>query len=108
MIVSKVHLARRIKKRFGGQISQRVIIEVINTIIDVMKQELLEDRTISVKNFGTLSPYIYHGHNAFNVVSGEKVYVESFRSVRFHTHAGMRNLMSKANLGQWARKKSGR
>lgn len=105
MIISKVNLARQIKKRFGGQISQCIIIEVINSMLDVMKEELREDRVISVKNFGTLSPYVYHGHNAFNVVSGEKVYVAPFRTVRFHPHVGMRDLMGKANLGQWARKK---
>lgn len=59
-----------------------------------MTSLLLENSEISIKNFGTLSPYVLASHRAFNVVSGQINHAPKFCSVRFHPHFEFKRLIA--------------
>lgn len=106
MKISKKQLVARIQKRFGDELSQHLIKDAAKVIIDNMISDLISDNPVSVENFGTLSPYVYPGHDGLNIATGKKVFVEPFRTVRFHAHDGLRALLERQKLrGRIAPKK---
>ena len=84
--LNKSQIVSKIYKRFNKALSKRKINDSINVICDVLIQELLANNAVSVKNFGTLSPYLFHEHIGMNVSSGRLQKISSFRSVKFHPH----------------------
>lgn len=95
MKVTKKHLTEKIQKRFGNEITQRLLKDATDSIIDTIITELTCDRPVSVENFGTLSPFIFHGHQGMDIATGKNVFVPAFRTVRFHPHDGLRALMER-------------
>lgn len=107
MKVSKKNLVARIQKRFGDELSQHLIKDAAKVLIDTMISDLISDSPVSVENFGTLSPYVYQGHDGLNIATGKKVFVEPFRTVRFHPHEGLRALLERQKFrGRIAPKKN--
>lgn len=68
-IIASSCLANRIHKHVKGVIKPNVIKEMTKTIIKCMIEDLLMDRTISVKNFGTLGVMTRNKHNGVDVVT---------------------------------------
>ncbi len=58
-----------------------------------MADMLVNDETVSVSNFGTLSPYRFHAHRAFDVTTGSVAYLQGFRTVKFHSHSVFASLL---------------
>ena len=65
---------------------------MVTTICDHVIDNLSEDNAFSVQNFGTLSPYLFHGHQGFNIASGRMQYVKPFKTVRFRAPAVFKRL----------------
>ncbi len=65
----------------------------MNLVCGEIVREILGNQAISIKNFGTLSPYRFHGHKALDVSTGIVGSVKPFRTVRFHPHAVFLRLM---------------
>jgi len=86
MKINKKDLTVNIHKRLGGVVSKNQIYDVITIICDYISEELLENRSVTIKSFGTLSPYVFHGHEGMDISRGEMRYVEEFRSVKFRPH----------------------
>jgi nucleoid DNA-binding protein len=87
MKVSKKYLIARIYKKLHKAVPKLVIHDVVTAVTDYIVQELSEDRSFSVENFGTFSPYHFHSHEGLDVSSGAMQYVEGFKSVKFRPHA---------------------
>jgi nucleoid DNA-binding protein len=84
--VSRAELSKRIHSRLGGAIPYRVVHHAVNVIIEQIAKEIVEDRIISARHFGTLSPYSRPGHLAHDLSSGEVRELPTIRSVKFHPH----------------------
>lgn len=84
--ISRADLSKRIHLRLSGAIPYRTIAYALNVIIEQMAKEIIEDRIISVRRFGTLSPYSIPGHLAHDLSSGEVRTLPTKRSVKFHPH----------------------
>lgn len=76
----------KIYNRLNGVIKQQDIGNVISVLCDVIEDELVHNRAVSIKNFGTLSTYLFHGHKGFNVTNREVNEVLPFKSVKFRPH----------------------
>jgi len=86
MRIDKKTIVDNIYKHLGKTLSKNQIYDVVTVICDYLSEELIENRSVSIKNFGTLSPYMFHGHEGIDVSSGNMRYVEEFRSVKFRPH----------------------
>jgi nucleoid DNA-binding protein len=84
--ISRADLSKRIHSRLSGAIPYRTVAHAVNVIIEQMAKEIIEDRIISARRFGTLSPYSIPGHLAHDLSSGEIRTLPTIRSVKFHPH----------------------
>lgn len=82
----KKDLSNIIYKKLNKIISKPKIKKSIDIIINSLADELIEKKSISIKNFGTFSPYLFKGHKSFNVNTGNFIYIDSFLNIKFRTH----------------------
>ena len=82
----RADLTKRIYTQLSGAIPYRTIHYAVNIIIEEMAKEIIEDRIISARRFGTLSPYSRPGHLANDLSSREVRDLPTTRSVKFHPH----------------------
>lgn len=92
--LNKKSLAKKIQKKLGFALKQRLIRDAVLAICSKMEEKLIADQAISVENFGTLSPYTFHDHDGMNIATGQIERVPSFRTVKFHPHATFLVLLS--------------
>ena len=84
--VTRADLSKRIYERIGKVIRYKSILQILGVIVSQISQDLVENRTISVRRFGTLSPYLRHGHLANDLSQGVVRHLPPRRSVKFHPH----------------------
>jgi nucleoid DNA-binding protein len=97
---TKKYLANQIhKKTFGMQNS--LVFQVMSRIISLIKEELKENRTVSVQNFGTFAPSWRESRVVRQVHTGEWLPSERKRIVRFYPHYNMIEMVHKN--GTWTR-----
>lgn len=84
--VGKKILASIISQRLFNAIPPKVIYSAIEIICNNVSYDLVENSIVSVENFGTLSPYVFHGHKASDVCSEGFVEIQPFRSVKLNPH----------------------
>lgn len=84
--IDKRKLTEAIYNRLGGAISKSSIYDALGVINDSMVDMIVDNKTISVHNFGTLSPYVFHGHKGLNINSGHLQEVKEFKTVKFRAH----------------------
>ena len=94
MKISKEKLSDLVYKRLDRSIPKMVIYDVITVMFDYFANELFNNRAVSIKNFGTWSPFMFHEHEGINVATGVKQIVQSFRTVKFVPHTVFRKLLS--------------
>ncbi len=102
---TKKKIVEKIYRRLDCSLKQRVIQDVVNIICTALQNDLLQDRAISVENFGTFSPYRFHEHRAMNIATGQIEKVKSFRTVKFRPHFTLLELISQRRES-FLRKKS--
>lgn len=91
--IGRTDLTKSIYKQLNGAIPYRSIYYAVNVIVQEMAKEIILDRVISVKRFGTLSPYSIPGHLANDIMSGEVREIPTVRSVKFHPHESFLSLI---------------
>ena len=84
--VTKKVIATKIHQKLGMALNKRVIQDAINAICACLQDNIERDRAVSVENFGTISPYVFHSHSGMNIATGELREVPAFHTVRFHPH----------------------
>jgi nucleoid DNA-binding protein len=80
----KRDLIRRIYDRLGRAIPVRDVRSAVDVTVEEVASALVQDVPVTVKNFGTLSPYQYHGHAAKHVGTGRTIEVKAFRTVKLN------------------------
>jgi nucleoid DNA-binding protein len=93
MIINRKILLERLYKKFSGAIPYRPMYYAINIIIKSVIDDLANDKLVTVKNFGTLSPCLKRGHLANDLGRGTVRQFPNYRSVSFHPSQSMRFLM---------------
>ena len=68
--------------------------QAVGLIINQLTADLVDDQTVSARNFGTLSPYLIKGHLAHDISTGEVRELEGALGVRLHPHEAFRLLLS--------------
>lgn len=91
---TKQKIISRIRKRFGKKLSPLLIHDAVIVICDMLVDELAANRVVSVHNFGSLSPYEFHGHRGINVATGRVEEVRPFRTVKFRPHVSLKKILS--------------
>ena len=90
----KNNLVRRLYERLGRVIPTRDIRSAVDVIVEEVVSSLVQDVPVTVKNFGTLSPYQYHGHAAKHVGTGRIINVKAFRTVKLNPAEAFWKLLS--------------
>ena len=91
--ISRADLSKRIYSRLSGAIPYRTVHHAVSIIIEQIAKEIIDDRIVSARRFGTISPYSIPGHLAHNVSSGEVRTLPTIRSVKFHPHESFLDLL---------------
>lgn len=108
---SKKLLVNNIYFKLNKSISKKYIHDVVNIISNYISEEICNDRSVSIKNFGTFSPYIFHEHMAYDVCTGMKRFIPAFKSVKFRIHSEFQAILNKRRASMkkrsWKRKKVG-
>ena len=53
--ITKLILSQIIYKKIGGTVNQRLISDIISTVFEYIIDEAVDDRPVSINNFGTFS-----------------------------------------------------
>jgi nucleoid DNA-binding protein len=91
--ITKAQLTKLIFKRLGGSVSKSSIYDAINIINDSLINMIMENKPISIDNFGTFSPFMFHKHNGLNISSGKIQNVKQLKIVKFRTHSVFQELI---------------
>lgn len=86
-------ITSQIYNRLDKSIKRKYIADAVNVICEELSEAFSRNESISVKNFGTLNPYLFHSHKGLNVQTGEISIHPEFWSVKFHTHASFEKLL---------------
>lgn len=84
--IDKKKLTALIYKRLNGVLSKKSIYDAVTVINDSLIESIIDNKAISITNFGTFSPYLFHAHEGLNIASGVRHTVKSFRTVKFRAH----------------------
>src|SRR5690554_6291491 len=91
--IDRVKLTNLIYKRLEKNITKKDIRLAIDIICEEIASILIDKEALSISNFGTLNPYLFHSHNGINVQTGEMQIHKKFWSVKFHAHNAFENLL---------------
>jgi nucleoid DNA-binding protein len=91
--INRTDLSKIIYARIGGSIPFNKIYQSVGLITEQISSDLISDQMVSVRNFGTLSPYVRVPHIAHNVNEGRLWCVKANRSVTFHPHEAFQSLI---------------
>lgn len=80
--------------KFDGKINLTNISDAVSAILDFLKTEITNDRPVSIKNFGTFSPFTVKSHLGIDVNSGRMRVTRAFMGVRLHPHASFLSLIA--------------
>lgn len=92
-VIGRKDIVEAIYFRLDKSIKSKYITQSVNVICEELSIYLKENNSITVKNFGTLNPYLFHSHKGYNVHTGFVQEYPEFWSVKFHTHDSFRKLM---------------
>ena len=92
-VVSKRYIVDQIYSRLDGAISKDVIYQAITVIVDEMHEMILNKEQISISNFGTIDPYLQHGHKGIDVTTGEIVEHKPVWRVKFLTNYSFKKIL---------------
>ena len=92
MKINKVKLTNLIAKRIEA-IPKAIINDAIGIICADLLDNIIEGKSVSISNFGTLDVHIFSGHNGTNIASGKVEYVKPFKSVKFVAHENFKYLI---------------
>lgn len=102
--VRKRDLASRIHKRLDKLIKKQDIEHALDIICQELPDFIAENNSVSIKNFGTFSPYIYRGYFSKGIHTGETHWYKPFWTVKFHPHLNLTRLI-KAGKEKFKKKK---
>jgi nucleoid DNA-binding protein len=93
-VISKNKLAALISKRLGKTLPKSAIVDAIAIINNSLIDMIVDNKSISIGNFGTISPYLFHKHKGFNISTGEMQEVDEFKTVKFRVHNNFQMLVN--------------
>ena len=91
--VGREELSKRLHSRLSGTISYRKMYHSVSVIIDAISKDLVDNQIVTVRCFGTLSPYTRPGHIANDLSQGKLRTLQPKKSVRFHPSESFLNLL---------------
>lgn len=92
-IIGRVDISKRLYSRLSGVLPHRTLYRCICIIIDQVTNDLAENHVVTVRRFGTLSPFFRSGHTSYDVSQHRVRYSEGFFTVSFHPHESFRTLI---------------
>lgn len=93
--INKDGLAAIICSRLNGVVSKSSIYDAINVICDELSDNLSNNESIVINNFGILDTYVHHGHDGMDISSGQVKYVEPFVNAKFIPHENLLTLLNR-------------
>ena len=93
--VLKRDIVEKIYQRTNGEIPKAVIHDVVTIAVDYIVNEVKEDRAVSVKYFGTFSPFRFKDRRGMNISTKKLAIVKGFNSLKFRAHSVFNSLLKK-------------
>lgn len=93
-VVTKKNIVSKMYKKLGRELNQRLVQDAVNALCVKLQEALIQNQAVSIENFGTISPFIFHKHNGMNIQTGKLQEIAQFRTVRFHPHSILLELLS--------------
>ena len=79
--------------RLDGSVKFSYIREAIDILCNELVESLSEHEAVTIRNFGTLNPYLHLSHAVFNIQSERIEHCPQFWSVKFHAHDSFQKLL---------------
>jgi nucleoid DNA-binding protein len=80
--LTRAKLVRRIYHLHGG-LTRREAADVVDEILQAMKTNLLDGRSIKIQNFGVLEVTKREGRSGVDPSSGERIFIPSHKGLSF-------------------------
>lgn len=93
-LIDKKTLINKIHDRFGGALSKLIILDSVQIICEEFNSKLVEQESLSIKNFGTFHTYQYWSHKSMDISSGNMRMTKPFLSISFIPHKNFYDLIS--------------
>lgn len=84
--VGRQQIAVKMLSRLGGAVDKKDIYGAISIICNEISTAMIENRAVSIKNFGTFSPYLHPGRLSHDVHLGKLAQQKPFRRFKFYPH----------------------
>lgn len=91
--INKKDLSQKIFQRVSKAIPQKNLNDCVQVICEYLIEAAVENRTVSIHNLGTFSPYTQHSHVGLNIASGELQQVKPKRCLKFRSHEALVSLL---------------
>ncbi|MCS7200368.1 MAG: HU family DNA-binding protein [Caldimicrobium sp.] len=88
--ITKREILKDLQNRSG--LSQRLISQIIDGILEEIKRSLELGETVKISNFGTFVPKKTKPRKGRNPKTGEEVIIPSFRKVQFYLSPSLRRV----------------
>jgi nucleoid DNA-binding protein len=92
--MTKLELASVIHKRLNGTIKYVDVLKAVTIIIEQLAKDLVDDLVVTVRRFGTLSPYVVQEHTYVDFTTKAVTKSPSKRSVKLHAHEAFKKLIA--------------
>lgn len=66
------------------------VLDAVFVIKQELSQQLVDDQPVVVENFGTINPYIFHGHRFLNLHTRKIEFLPAKRNIKLHPHYNFR------------------
>jgi nucleoid DNA-binding protein len=94
-VISKTAIISSISKNMGESVTTRLINDVIDLTVDYIGNELLNNRSVSIRYFGTFAPYKMEGGTIKSIYTGEYMSFEPKVCIKFRPHEVFKVVLSR-------------
>lgn len=94
--MNKSELVLKINEKHSN-LSHGQVIELVNNIIQQMKQSIAEHKRIEIRNFGSFYIQPIKARSGRNPKTGEKIYIKSKFNPRFKAGKNLKNKINADN-----------
>jgi len=92
--INKRKLTNSIYKKINKAVPQKLLLDCVEVITEHLIQSVIDDKAVSIDNFGTFSTYTIPPHNGLNISSGIMREVRAKKLVKFRPHIILTELIN--------------
>ncbi len=94
-VINKKELTTILSEKLNNTISKKDIYHSITIICEYLLDQIKDNKSVSVDNFGTFSPFIMKGHKGYHIGTNSLHKTPSLLMVKFRPHIVLINMLKR-------------